>query len=273
MKKLRYYAPYWVSLLIVISAVIAIPAYKRSKEITLYNYAFTLEDNSYFVNRGYILREVKTYDNGYVLIESTEDTLPRHVTLPESTDLNELLPGEFTGYIRQDGSAWRVSDVSTRSSTILEPYLPLDTDITLQKRNILLSIEEAGYASFNVVLLNKESASIRSPQCYLYAKLADGNYYRIFEDYDYCLPIDPMECAVFRVKLPYSYEQYYTGSYRVLIYEDTYSQKHADDHIPPKAIPIATVDFELIRVPKEHSKFYDYKLTSFRSSEKDFIAG
>ncbi|MBO7739368.1 MAG: hypothetical protein J6S18_03265 [Oscillospiraceae bacterium] len=35
MKKLRYYAPYWISLLIVISAVIAIPAYKRSKEITL----------------------------------------------------------------------------------------------------------------------------------------------------------------------------------------------------------------------------------------------
>lgn len=35
MKRLKYYAPYWVTLLLVISAVIAIPAYKRSKEMTL----------------------------------------------------------------------------------------------------------------------------------------------------------------------------------------------------------------------------------------------
>ena len=273
MKKIKYYAPYWVSLLLVISVIIAVSAYKRTKEITLYNYALTLEDNSYFVNGRYILREEKTYENGYVLIKASEDTVPRHVTLPLSTDLNELLPGEFTGYIRQDGSAWRVSDISNRVYTILEPYFPLDNDITLQKRDILLSVEEAGYASFSVALLNNENSPIRSPQCYLYAKLADGNYYRIFDDYDYCLPVDLMERAVFEVKLPHTLSHYYTGSYRLIIYQDTYSRNREGNHIPPNAVPIATVDFELIRVQQGHSKHYDYKLTDFRSSEKDFVVG
>jgi len=275
MKRLKYYAPYWISALVIVAIVLLVTGLKNREKLPLYDYALTLEDDSFFVNcyRRSIWRVSDVYENGFISVKETDEELPKHVSTERLTDLNAMQPYDYFPFIRQDGTAWQGSHMSSRYKTILEPCIPLDTDIPTEERDILISIEEGGYSKFNISLLNKESQLLRSPQCYLYFKLADGNYYRHVQDYDYCAPLDLMERETFKIELPHQLTDYYTGSYRVCIYSDTYVYGGTGNDIPDSAKLIATVDFELVKTLAGKYETYDYKLTNFRSSAKDFTAG
>lgn len=274
MKKLRYYAPYWVTALVIIAVVLLVTGLKNREKLSLYDYALTLEDDSFFASYSRdIWRVSHVYENGLIKVKKTDEVFPDNVSTERSTDLNEMQPYDYFFFIRQDGTAWMANEMSSRHITLLEPCIPLDTEIPTEERDILISIEEGGYAKFNISLLNKESESLRSPQCYLYVKLADGNYYRVAQDYDYCAPVGFMERETFSIKLPYQLSDYYTGSYRICIYSNTYTYGRNYNSIPEGASLIATVDFELTKTLAGKYNTYDYKLTNFRSSAKDFTAG
>ena len=74
MKKIKYYAPYWVSAIIVISLIIAIVLLRNREQPTLFDYALTMESSDYFIRDDRSIWQFgEELDNGYIKVKPTDE--------------------------------------------------------------------------------------------------------------------------------------------------------------------------------------------------------
>ena len=191
MKKLRYYAPYWVTAIVIVAIIVTVVLLRIHETPTLYDYALTMENSDYFISNDRSIWQLnEELENGYISVTSTEDeaeSSTKNYTEEENSAQMSLyefaLAAHRTVYIRQDGSVW--ADMGANIATEIKA---IDYDLTdISRAELSASLRAAQPVSAlyaaraNAVQLNLTSSgntAILSPYAYLFVQLEDGKWYQ-----------------------------------------------------------------------------------------------
>ena len=114
MKKLKYYAPYWVSAIIAASAAIVIflVVLRTTPFIELPELAAELENEQYFIREDGLVMKTEANYHPDAIVDAVSG-MPHRIGQLKVKEINEMLPHEYAAlicdsniYVRQDGSTF-----------------------------------------------------------------------------------------------------------------------------------------------------------------------
>ena len=303
MKKIRYYAPYWVSAIVIITIVLAIVLSRKSEPHTLSYYARTMESNDYFLRDDHSIWQFsKELYNGYTKISPTGESFKKVKNYTNNENLEQMSLHEFalmtydTAYIRRDGSVWvavGVSSTKLPNTVIALKAIDYELDPTSPPQ-LSASLSAASSYTVRLNMTNNSDTEISTPYAYLFVQLEDGNWYPYTKGFEHNVTVhgeythrgDRMEIdhepnlqpgatAKYYIALPRNQYIHSTviGHYCIAVFSNAYYDYRQSGEnavyttypIGENAELIAAIEFDL--VPKNE---IDHKLTNFESSIEDF---
>lgn len=297
MKKLKYYAPYWVSAIVVIAIILTIVLLRRREPPTLYDYALTMESSDYFLRDDRSLWQFsEELYNGYIKIKPTGESSKKVKNYTDKEKLEQMSLYEFalaaydTVYIRQDGSVWiSVGTASTKLPDYAVEIKAIDYELApASPPELSAAIVRETEKSIDVFITNEDNYAIPPPYAYLFVQLEDGKWYihrnaflhsvmvhdtYVFdgEEVEISHDLQPGSTHVFKLNLPISPLTYrrLTGRYCVAVFSNAhYDRNRSGEHaiyttypISENAELIAAVEFDL-----SASNGIDFDLTNFTGS-------
>lgn len=186
MKKLKYYAPYWVSALILIAfAVFILPRFKTTAFSELPQLAAELESEQHFIREdGTVMKA--TGDHSPNAIVDIVNGMPHRIGALKVKELNAMHPHEYAAlihdiiYIRQDGSVFaRQYGFGGDSKEFIAPVCPLSElpDTAAEAEWEIREIYSPdGFPSSRIGLYIPAKTVEEEVACYLAVKLANGWY-------------------------------------------------------------------------------------------------
>lgn len=302
MKKLKYYAPYWVSAIVVIALILTIVLLRNREQPTLYDYALTMESSDYFIRDDRSIWQFgEELDNGYIKVKPTDEASKIVKNYTDEENLEQMSLYEFalaahkTVYIRQDGSAWAdMGAANTKLPNIAAEIKAIDYELvptSTPQLSATLSAASSYTAQLNMT--NTGDTAISTPYAYLFVQLEDGKWYpyinasehniTVHGEYVYCrdhVEIDhdpdlqPGATAQYYIHLPRNLliSSTLTGRCCIAVFSNAYydfrrsgeNAAYTTYPIPENAELIATIEFDI--APKNE---IDRKLTNFESSIED----
>ncbi len=214
MKKIRYYAPYWVLALIVIAAVIVYMLFFRFQPfVKLPELAATLESNEYFLREdGAIMKKFSTTKTYIGVVD--HDGQRYRVRNFDAKPISEMLPHEYAAlicdapiYVRKDGSVFTTKHetYTNESRYFIEQVctpseLPEDAseaEIEMFGKHDRYSERQPASISVRIPAKNDEAAL----NWYLSVKLSNG-WYTISAGGHYALTAAADNTLYFNISVP-----------------------------------------------------------------------
>lgn len=190
MKKIRYYAPYWILALIIVAVIIYMMFFRFHPFSELPKLAATLESNEYFIREdgAIMINSRKTDAFPGVSPVDTHEGKRYKVRNPEAKPVGEMLPHEYAAliceddvFVRKDGKVFTTEFeyVSPRIAYLRQLCQPsflsedaLEEEIEITGKSSWLPHRQLVYVELRTPV-EKDEASLN---WYLSVKLSDGWY-------------------------------------------------------------------------------------------------
>ena len=222
MNKIRYYAPYLVTVIVLVLAIIVYMSFFRPYPfVKLPELAATLESNEYFLREDGAVMKNAGKSDAYPAASPVETTeaKPYKVRNLKAKPINEMLPHEYAAlisekhiFVRKDGKVF----TTDHEYTIVKPYkaylreVCTPSELPENASVAEFEIENSIHASIGVfVPINDTAATAKG---YISVKLADG-WYTIASGTGYALMVnDEQELGS---KLSLAFPALHEGKYRL----------------------------------------------------------
>lgn len=230
MKKLRYYAPYWLSAIVIIAIVFAAAAFFRGRgKINAYSelpgLAAELKDNEHFLRSDGTVWKFSEDIHDSLILTPVTDTEKHKIDSAEAKSLSEMLPHEYAElcsdypiYIRKDGSVYckRARRGNDEYLVYVHPFSTpseLPEDSVSSEAGWKITGDTNGGMSFTVPI-PQTSVDV---SCRLSVKLRDGWYHA---DDGECTLVQPNSAAdgLYDYTFYLHFPALYAGEYRIEVF-------------------------------------------------------